>query len=81
MLSPSPQRDSAMVRRSRTKLTGPVDVSLRDEQANQEVSQILAVLPSDHPGRMKFAAGRPTVELQYLIADLILALSQFCKMT
>ena len=58
-----------MVRRIRIKLTRPIDISHRDEQANKEVAQILAFLPADHLARLKFVEGRPTVDLQRLLAD------------
>ena len=57
-----------MVRRSRLQVTGPIDLSGRDEQANTEVATILGELPPDHPARVAFAEGKDTVALTHLVA-------------
>ena len=52
-----------------TTFPAPAESSGRDALANAEVEQILADLPVHHPARMKFAEGRPTAELAYLMLD------------
>jgi hypothetical protein len=52
-----------------TPSTAPVESSGRDAVADAEVEEILADLPAHHPARMKFAEGRPTAELAYLMLD------------
>jgi len=58
-----------MVRRNRLKLTDPIDLSGRDEQANAEVAAILSELPEDHAVRTAFAEGKDTIALTHLLAD------------
>lgn len=53
----------------KTPSQAPVESSGRDALADAEVKQILADLPVHHPARMKFAEGRPTAELAYLMLD------------
>lgn len=46
------------------------DVSMRDEIAQAEVTEILKGLPTDHPSRLLFDRGRPTTEIQHaLVGD------------
>jgi len=58
-----------MVRHNRPKLTGPLNLSGRDEQANTEVVAILAELPADHPARVAFKREKDTITLTHLLAD------------
>jgi hypothetical protein len=55
--------------RNRPHLTGTINLSGRDEQANGEVAEILAELPADHPARLAFAMGKDTIALTHLLAD------------
>ncbi|SRR6266852_3513283 len=57
-----------MGRRNRL-VSGPIDLSGRDEQANVEVADVLAELPEDHAARIAFAEGKDTITLTHLVAD------------
>ncbi len=57
------------MRRNRPSFAGKIDLSGRDEQANAEVSAILAELRADHPVRVAFAEGKDTIALTHLLAD------------
>jgi len=58
-----------VVRRIRQKLTEPIDLSGRDEQANVDVAAILVDLPADHAARAACASGKDTIALTHLLAD------------
>src|SRR5258708_10034803 len=60
--------EGSMGRRNRL-VSGPIDLSGRDEQANVEVAAVLAELPADHAALVAFSEGKDTIALTHLRAD------------
>jgi hypothetical protein len=58
-----------MVRHNRPRLSGTINLSGRDDEADREVATILAELPPSHPARIAFAEGQHTAALTHLLLD------------
>ena len=45
------------------------DISLRDAQGDQDIAAILAALAENHPARLAFIEGQPTIKIVQLVRD------------